>query len=66
MPLGRPTGLPPGFRTTGLAPTLWELSRKSADYGPLIEASRRRGEVLGLAAALAAQRQASGSPEGHS
>lgn len=49
--------LPPGARMMGLAPTLWELSRKAADYRPLIESSRRRGEVLGLAAALAAQRQ---------
>jgi len=49
--------LPPGLRTTGLAPTLWELSRKCGDYAPLIESSRRRGEALGLAAALTAQIQ---------
>jgi hypothetical protein len=49
--------LPPGLRTTGLVPTLWELSRKCGDYGPLIESSRRRGEALGLAAALTAQLQ---------
>jgi hypothetical protein len=52
--------LPTSVRATGLAPTLWELSRKAGDYGPLIESSRRRGEVLGLAAALAAQRQDDG------
>jgi hypothetical protein len=56
--------LPPGARTTGLAPTLWELCRKSGDYGPLIAVSRARGELLGLAAALAAQDRETQRPAG--
>ncbi len=44
--------LPPGTRTTGLAPSLFELSRQAGDFGPLKAASRERGDLVSFAAGL--------------
>lgn len=49
-------GIPPGVRPSGIAPTLWDLCRRAGTYTPLIEASQRRGEVLGFIAGLAQSR----------
>lgn len=44
--------LPPGAATSGFAPSLIELSRAAADYGPLVEQSRRQGNLLTFTAGL--------------
>ena len=44
--------VPPGTRTGGFAPNLFELARLAGNYEPLIEACRQRGDLAGFAAAL--------------
>lgn len=50
--------LPPGSRTQGIAPTLFELCRKAGSFRPMLELCREKGDVLGFATALL-QEQAS-------
>ena len=44
--------LPAGTRTVGLAPTLYELSRRVGDFGRMMEVCRKNEDVLGFATAL--------------
>ena len=44
--------IPPGTRTTGLAPSLLELSRQAGRYERLMQACRERGDLIGFAAGL--------------
>lgn len=44
--------VPPGTRTTGFAPSLFELSRSAGDYQALLTACRERGDLVGYAAGL--------------
>jgi hypothetical protein len=44
--------VPPGVRTSGLAPNLLELSRLAGDYGPLMAACRQRGDLVSFTAGL--------------
>lgn len=44
--------LPPGTRTTGLAPTLLEIAQRSERYDRLQEVSRQNNDLLSFAAAL--------------
>jgi hypothetical protein len=44
--------LPPGVRTSGFAPGLFELARLSGRYDQLGAICQRRGDLVGYAAAL--------------
>lgn len=44
--------LPAGTRTVGLAPTLYELSRRVGDFTRMMEVCRKNEDVLGFATAL--------------
>ena len=41
--------IPAGIPTTGRAASLFELAAACGDYGPLIELSRQRGDLVGYA-----------------
>ena len=44
--------LPEGARPSPQSPTLWELARRSGDFGRLMTISRQRGDLLGFTAGL--------------
>jgi len=49
--------LPPGSRKQGIAPTLFDLCRKSGSFRPMLELCREKGDLLGFATALLQERQ---------
>jgi hypothetical protein len=49
---------PPGTHTTGFAPTMIELCRAAGDYSKLLDHCRDRGDLVGYAAGLLAEREA--------
>jgi hypothetical protein len=55
--------VPRGARTSGFAPTLFELARQAGNYEPLLAACRQREDLVGFVAGLVArQTPAPGSP----
>jgi hypothetical protein len=54
--------VPRGARTSGFAPTLFELARLAGNYEPLLAACRQREDLVGYTAGLVAK-QAAGAPE---
>ncbi len=47
--------LPPGTRTQGIAPTLYELCRRKGDFEPMLRFCRDKQDLLGFATALLSQ-----------
>ena len=48
--------IPEGARTLGLAPSLLELCRQADEYGPLLQTSRQRDDLLAFATGLLQQK----------
>jgi hypothetical protein len=44
--------IPPGTRTSGFAPTVGELAKKSGQYNRMMQLCENRGDVLGFTASL--------------
>jgi hypothetical protein len=44
--------VPPGVRTSGFAPTVGEMAKKSGEYGRMQQLCENRGDVLGFTASL--------------
>lgn len=50
--------LPPGVRTSGLAPSLLELARQGSEFERLMQICRQRGDIVGYTAGLLEQQRA--------
>jgi hypothetical protein len=57
--------VPAGVRTSGFAPSLFELARLSGGYDRLLDVCRQRGDLVGYAAALLERDGRRNEPRGH-